>query len=291
MIATKHEGNRTGKIIQITVPMESEIAQILALKVKCERRMGIGIVLTGDFLRTLDMPGVGALACMKGTEYVGFAFFYSFGKEEAEASIFADPDEDQERVRSDLLQKTIEVCKIRGYVRLLVMMDRRQSNGVELIQKAGGRLVFSEHRMESHGEPPIPELHVDLRLVANDDAQLRGLEIESFGRFHSKPDQKRYLAVFEGSPIGKIDICQDGPDVELTGFCVLPGLRGKGLGKAILHSVVNLMRNEGKKRITLDVQTDNDIALSLYLRSGFEKEFTLDYYAISLEDMIRDERH
>ena len=271
--------------------METEIAQILALKEKCEHRLGIGIVLTGDFLRTLDRPGVGAFAYMKGTECIGFAFFFSFMQEEAEASIFADPDEEQEQLRSDLLQNTIDECKRRGHVRLLVMNDRRQSNGVELIQNAGGKLVFSEHRMESHGEPPAPEQHVDLSQVGNDDAKLRDVELESFGCFYSKPDQKRYLAMFEGSPIGKIDVCQDGPDVELTGFCVLPGLRGRGLGKAILRSVVILMKNKGKERITLDVQTDNDVALSLYLRSGFEKEFTLDYYAISLEDMIRDEHH
>ena len=288
MIAKKHEGSRTEKIKPITAPSENEIAQILALKEKCEQRLGIGIVLSGDFLRTLDKPGVGAFGYMKGTEYIGFSFFFSILKEEAEASIFADPDEGHERVRSDLLQKTIEECKLRGHVRLLVVNDRRQSNGVALIQAAGGKLVFSEHRMVSHGEPLPPERHIILREVGNDEAQLRDIEFECFDRFYSKPDQKRYLAMFLGNPIGKIDVCQDGPDVELSGFCVLPNLRGQGLGKAILRSVVILLRNEGKERITLDVQTDNDVALSLYLKSGFDKEFTLDYYAISLEDMISD---
>lgn len=275
----------------VKAPSETEIAQILALKEKCEQKMGIGIVMTGDFLRTLDKPGVGALAYMKGTQCIGFAFFYSFVKEEAEASIFVDPEEDWERVGSDLLRKTITECKQKGHIRLLIMNDRRLSNGVALIQDAGGKLVFSEHRMESRGEPSPPELHIDLREVGNDDPMLRDVELECFERFHSKPDQKRYLAMFRGSPIGKIDVYQEGSEVELTGFCVLPGLRGKGLGKAILHCVVILLRNEGKERITLDVQTDNDIALSLYLKSGFEKEFTLDYYAISLEDMISVEQH
>jgi ribosomal protein S18 acetylase RimI-like enzyme len=288
VIAKKHEGSRAETIKPIMAPTETEIAQILALKEKCEHRLGIGIILSGDFLRTLDKPGVGAFGYMKGTEYIGFVSFYSFMKEEAEASIFADPDEDQVQVRSDLLQKTIEECKLRGHVRLLVMNDRRHSNGVALIQAAGGKLVFSEHRMRSHGEPLPPEQHIILREVGNDDAQLRDIEFECFERFYAKPDQKRYLAMFLGTPIGKIDVSQDGPDVELTGFCVLPGLRGKGLGKAILRSMVILLRNEGKERITLDVQTDNDVALSLYLKSGFEKEFTIDYYAISLEDMISD---
>jgi ribosomal protein S18 acetylase RimI-like enzyme len=49
--------------------------------------------------------------------------------------------------------------------------------------------------------------------------------------------------------------------------------------------MVRDLRAAGKERIVLDVQTDNDVALSLYIKSGFEKEFTIDYYVISLEDM------
>ena len=55
--------------------------------------------------------------------------------------------------------------------------------------------------------------------------------------------------------------------------------------------MVSILREEGKDRITLDVQTDNDVALSLYLKSGFEKEFTIDYYTISLKELITIERH
>jgi ribosomal protein S18 acetylase RimI-like enzyme len=290
VIPRNHEGSAPGTIIQVTAPSEAEIARILALKEKCEQRMGIGIVLTGDFLRALDKPGVGALAYIKGTGCVGFAFFYSFAKEEAEVSIFVDPDEDQERVRSEILQRTIEICKLRGHLRLLVMNDRR-STGVKQIQTAGGKYVFSEHRMESHHEPFPPEHDIDLLRVDNDDARLREVELECFGQLYSKPDQRRLLAMFGGSPIGKIDVYDEGKDVELTGFCVLPGLRGKGLGKAILYKAVRQLRKEGKERISLDVQTDNDVALSLYLKSGFEKQFTLDYYAIPLEDMNSDEQH
>jgi GNAT superfamily N-acetyltransferase len=291
VIANKHEGSSAGTIVRLTRPSEDEIARILSLKEKCEQSLGIGILLTGDFLRTLDKPEVGVLASIKGTRFLGIAFFYSFEKEEAEVSMFADPDEDQELVRSELLLKTIEVCKRRGHVRLLVMNDRRQTDGVGLIKKAGGSFVFSEHRMESHGEPGSLEHAIDLREVRNDDVQLKEVELESFGRFYSKPDQRRYLASLEGSPFGKIDVCPDGNDAELTGFCVLPGLRGKGLGKAILRSMVILLRNEGKEKITLDVQTDNDVALSLYLKSGFEKMFTIDYYSISLEDMNSGKHH
>jgi ribosomal protein S18 acetylase RimI-like enzyme len=288
--AEAHDIFGSGRIVTVISPTESDIAQILALKEKGEKRLGIGIVLTGDFLRTLDKAGVGALAFINEGNYIGFSFFYSFEKEEAEVSIFADPDEDWKRVHSLLLEAAITECRGREHFRLLVLNDRRLLSGVELIKMAGGRLAFSEHRMKSNAVPMVTAQHIDLRAAGNDDAMLREIELECHDRFYSKPDQKRYLAMVDGSPIGKIDVYEDGSDAELTGFCVLPWSRGKGFGKAILQRMVSILKAEGKDKITLDVQTDNDVALSLYLKSGFEKELTIDYYAISLKELITVER-
>ena len=280
-----------GKIVSVTAPSENEIEQILALKEKCEKRLGIGIVLTGDFLRSLDKAMVGALAFMKETHYIGFSFFYSFEKEEAEVSIFADPEEDWKGVHCLLLEAGMAECERRGHFRILVLNDRRFLSGVELIKRAGGKLAFSEHRMKSNSATMMTAQDIDLKEVGNDDAMLREVELECHDRFYSKPDQKRYLALVDGRPVGKIDVFEEGSDAELTGFCVLPWTRGKGFGKAILQKMVSILREEGKDRVTLDVQTDNDVALSLYLKSGFEKEFTIDFYAISLKELITIERH
>jgi GNAT superfamily N-acetyltransferase len=284
------EASDNGRIVAVTLPSEDDISHIMALKDKCERRFGVGIVLTADFLRSLNKVGVGAMAFMKGDRHAGFAFFYSFEPEEAEVSIFADPDEDWRSICSQLLDASMEEGRRRGHFRLLVMNDRRLTSGVDLIKRATGKLVFSEHRMRSIGTPGSPAQPIDLREVGNDDPLLREVELECHDHFYSKPDQRRYLAQAEGRPIGKIDVLEEGPDAELTGFCVLPWFRGKGFGKAILLKMVGILRAEGKDRITLDVQTDNDVALSLYLKSGFEEEFTIDYYAISLKELMIIER-
>ncbi|MGD0817983.1 MAG: hypothetical protein ABR986_06225 [Methanomassiliicoccales archaeon] len=104
VIASKHDNAGPGRVVPVAAPSESEITQILSLKEKCEGRLGIGILLSYEFLRSLDKAGMGAMAFMKGSHCIGFAFFYSFDKTEAEASIFADPDEDQEVVNSSLVR-------------------------------------------------------------------------------------------------------------------------------------------------------------------------------------------
>ena len=281
----------SGRIVPVTSPSESEMAQILGLKEKCEQRMGIGIILSGDFLRSLDKAGVGAFAFQRDGHLIGFGFFYSFFKEEAEALIFADPDEDWTHISSRLLETVRTECGRRGHIRVMVMNDRRSSSGAELIGEFGGRLVFSEHRMEADDVRITPNQHIDLKKVENDDPTLYAVEYACIGRFYSKPDQTRYLAKLDGRPIGKIDVNKEGTIAELTGFSVIPEQRGRGLGKSILLSIIGLLRAEGFERIVLDVQTDNDVALSLYLRSGFREEFTLDYYEISIEDAIGREHH
>ncbi len=278
-------------IVPITAPAESDISEILMLKEKCERRLGIGIVLGGEFLRSMDKEGVGALAFKKNARLVGFIFFYSFDKEEVEASLFADPDDDWKDVGSALLEAMREESRRRGYERLLVMNDRRFPSGAQMIMERGGKPAFSEHRMEADDVRISTSHHIDLCLVGNDDASLIAVEQACHGRFYSKPDQRRYLAIHEGEVIGKIDVLAEGSTADLTGFCVIPEQRGRGYGKAILQTIIRTMRAEGMDRIILDVQTDNDIALSLYLKSGFRKDFTLDYYAIPLEDMISHEHH
>jgi ribosomal protein S18 acetylase RimI-like enzyme len=284
--AGAHAGS--GRIVPVTSLSASEMAQILSLKEKCEQRMGIGILLSGDLLWSLDKEGTGAIAFMKEGHFTGFCFFYSFFKEEAEALIFADPDEDWKQVSSLLLEALRRECGQRGHARLLVMNDRRSSSGAELIEEVGGKLSFSEHRMEADNVLLDPYQNIDLQNVGNDDPTLYTVECACNERFCSKPDQIRYLATNDGRPIGKIDVNIEGSIAELTGLCVIPEQRGKGLGRSILSSIVSILRADGMKRIVLDVQTDNDIALSLYLKAGFKKEFTLDYYgfSLSIEDTV-----
>jgi GNAT superfamily N-acetyltransferase len=285
----EHDGSVQGCIEQYAEMTEGQIAQVLALKEKCERRLDMAILLTADFLGGLDGTGKGALAFIEDERLIGFVFLYSFEKEEAEACIFADPDEDWEKVSVALLEATKEECRRRGHSRLLLLNDRRYVPGSDLALAAGGKLSFSEHHIESNGIPAVSGQTIELRRVGNDDPELRAIDLECNGTFYSKPDQTRYLGIVEGEPVGKIDVHEEGPDAELTGFCVVPRFRGKGLGRAILNSVVGILRSQGKGIISLDVQTDNDVALSLYFRSGFEKRFTVDYYAISLEEMISEE--
>lgn len=289
VISVGHDGSVQAGIEPLNELTEDQISQVMALKEKCERRWGMAIPLTADFLRSLDRNGSGALALIEQGRFTGFVFFYSFEKEEAEACIFADPAIDWREASVMLLEATKAECGRRGHSRLLLMSDRRFAEGSELALAAGGRLSSSEHHMEYRGAVSTRGRSIELRRVGNDDPELHAIELECHGSFYSKPDQARYLGIVDGVPVGKIDVHEEGTDAELTGFCVIPRSRGRGLGRAILQGAVGLLRSQGKEGISLDVRTDNDVALSLYTGSGFVQSFTVDYYAISLEGMNTEE--
>jgi len=65
-----------------------------------------------------------------------------------------------------------------------------------------------------------------------------------------------------------------------VGLVVHDEWQGKGIGKALLHECVEMAdRWLNLKRLELEVYTDNEPAIRLYERFGFEREGTLRQYA------------
>lgn len=61
-------------------------------------------------------------------------------------------------------------------------------------------------------------------------------------------------------------------DCLLEDLFVLESARGSGLGRAIVGKVVELAKERGCRRIELDVNDNNDTALSLYRSWGFDND-------------------
>jgi mycothiol synthase len=56
---------------------------------------------------------------------------------------------------------------------------------------------------------------------------------------------------------------------------ILPGLRGRGLGEALLLQALHGFREAGLSRAQLEVTAQNDTAIRLYRRLGFRRAKTL----------------
>lgn len=90
-----------------------------------------------------------------------------------------------------------------------------------------------------------------------------------------------YLLAWRGDePIGHLLIKWSGPGdervaglveqcAEIEDFVVSPGLRSRGIGRAMLGAATELARGRGMRRVGLAVGFDNPRAQALYERLGF----------------------
>jgi ribosomal-protein-alanine N-acetyltransferase len=68
-------------------------------------------------------------------------------------------------------------------------------------------------------------------------------------------------------------------EAHLLNICVKQVYQGHGIGKLILQSMIEMAKDKKVHTIFLEVRPSNDIALNLYLKSGFNEIGTRkDYY-------------
>ncbi|MBT2681689.1 ribosomal protein S18-alanine N-acetyltransferase [Bacillus sp. ISL-35] len=76
-------------------------------------------------------------------------------------------------------------------------------------------------------------------------------------------------------------------EAHITNIAVLPEYRGMKLGEALMAKVMELAREMGALRMTLEVRVSNDRAQNLYRKFGFEEgAIRKQYYTDNMEDAL-----
>ena len=76
-------------------------------------------------------------------------------------------------------------------------------------------------------------------------------------------------------------------EIHINNVALRPGLRGRGLGTALMQHVFAEARRLGAKRATLEVRSSNAVALRLYERLGFYVAGARrNYYTNPVEDAV-----
>lgn len=68
-------------------------------------------------------------------------------------------------------------------------------------------------------------------------------------------------------------------EAEIGNICVLPELRGQGVGRKLMEELLNILKSVEVTRIFLEVESDNEGAIALYEKCGFVRyNERKDYY-------------
>jgi ribosomal protein S18 acetylase RimI-like enzyme len=82
-----------------------------------------------------------------------------------------------------------------------------------------------------------------------------------------------WLALRDGRPMGSVASFRAPEQAEdesyLVGMWVDPAARGGGVGRALVRTVVDRARAQGRRRVVLEVAHENASAVALYERMGF----------------------
>ncbi len=91
----------------------------------------------------------------------------------------------------------------------------------------------------------------------------------------------------KGAPLGYLLGLSLSGEGELLRIAVLEAARGRGVGRAILHSFLDILKENGAEACFLEVRKSNEAAIALYRGSGFlpvgERK---NYYKNPTEDAL-----
>ena len=100
------------------------------------------------------------------------------------------------------------------------------------------------------------------------------------------PTDYLLVAELDGRVVGNVGLHAASPSprrrhVGMLGMCVHDAWQHRGVGTALLSAAIDLADNWiGYSRLELTVYTDNDAAVALYRKFGFEVEGTARRYAL-----------
>lgn len=94
---------------------------------------------------------------------------------------------------------------------------------------------------------------------------------QTFAELLSMPGARGICALWDAEPAGFLLLLLQPPDGEILTLGVVPPRRQQGVGRALLAAAAGHARQAGAERLLLEVAADNNAAISLYRRAGFQR--------------------
>ncbi|MNO68718.1 putative acetyltransferase [compost metagenome] len=233
-----------------------------------------------------------AYLCHDKERLIGFLSWYTSDGTEANINGMVHPDYRHRGVFRNLLHRAKKDIELQGIPMLRYRVVSGSDSGKGFVLHIGASINSSEYSMSLVDSPDKNDLHpsITLHLAETKDFEFMvscfsaafnetNVWTRNYLTRTQEPSRTTYIAFRENVPIGLIRTNDLGNGTSVIhDFCVLPPFQGQGLGRGILVNTVKLLLANQFTHIRLGVVTDNEQALNLYLRSGFEITTEFHYY-------------
>ncbi len=288
------------QILSATHLTDEHIAQVRHLEMQCKHHDGIKrpLFLENIMNHQADLPGY--FLCIRDGALIGVLCIFAPTPTEAEISALVLPSFRRQGIFKHLLAAACQGMHSFGIDTLLFVHEQCASDAKVIL--SAWPLVYdhSEYMMEfspGNTRKPIPsDGTIILRpVVRNDLCQISSLSDLTFGAsasayamahicFHDE-NVLCFCAEQNGDIVGVCSARLEGDILSIFGLGVMPQYQGKGCGRTLLYYVI-AQSKAYHKEITLEVDSTNERAFSLYTSSGFSTRTQYDYYRCKLQELV-----
>jgi len=206
-----------------------------------------------------------------------------------EWSLVVTPAYRQKGIGTALVEALQAGLQERGAEGQLAVVIDGSPFGHTFIENKGFTYSFSEATLETRAESVKLSKDVEITPYAGEQAELIAIYSEAFGDLPEESEEliafntstngrKLWLARKDGEVVGTVTTAQENEIQWVTALAVHPNCEGQGIGTAMLSFSKDYASKIGAKFVMLDVEIDNEKALSVYEKAGFMKAQQIDYY-------------
>ncbi len=281
---------------------DAEVAEIEQLAHVCNTYENLSMRLDWIKLRSPYNSFANDFLYYRDGALVGYLVLDRHGSQEKELTGMVHPAHRRRGIFTALFTAARQECKQRGIRRLLLICEHASPSGLALITALGARHESSEHEMLLHmlqqhfacderlffhqaGMNDIDALVTIMHEDSRDPLdELQAFVIQAL----QEPNCQVFIASLgEGSvsckePVGCLRLYELADEIGIYGFIVRPAYRGRGFGRQILSEAIQGVQARSQKRIMLEVDTENSLAVTLYHSCGFKVSRTYGYYNLDL---------
>lgn len=226
---------------------------------------------------------------------ISFIYMFMPSPMEAEISACTLPEERHKGYFKILLQKAMDELLRFNVNEILLVHEPGSTDAKIVLDKLGAKLDFTEYLLFYEGI--MPEKSLELKTVTEENmAEVMKLNVDIFSDSLSVSESMvreavnsdkitPYMVKQHGKIIGVCNVNFESEDISIFGLGIAPKYQGKGLGRAMLESLINKLMTEGHKSITLEVNSENIRAYNLYTSCGFKIRTQFDYYRMNIMNM------
>lgn len=184
------------------------------------------------------------------------------------------------------LHKNLEA---RGAENELALTVKDAPYGKAFFEAGNYEWNFSEATLTASATNDVGDSKVVIKPLTDEHKSLTNILMNAFGdteeevqvivNFNeSNPTRHIFVAIEDGETVGTVTAVEEGDILWATALATISEKQGQGIGSSVLQFVLAEADKRGYETVMLDVEIDNDRALSLYKRVGFSPVMQVDFY-------------